>query len=215
MPDATEEITDIKSEELREEIEKILKGADLSSITSKVVRQKLEKKYGRSLVKQKVAIDDIVLSLVNAMSSEEEGDDGENSDGYDSAAENKKTEETRRPRRKAAPRPARAKRSRKADSDDEEDKPKKKGAKGGRGKGSGYTRPCKLSPALAELMGQESMPRHEVVKQMWALIKEKKLHDPKNRQFAICDEALYNVIGTKRFRIFGMMKYLKSHFLDD
>lgn len=88
-------------------------------------------------------------------------------------------------------------------------------AAGGRGKGGGYTRAYKLSPALAELMGQEEMPRHEVVKRVWTIIKEKNLYDPNNKQFAICDDALYKVIGTKRFRTFGMMKYLKTHFLDE
>ncbi|CAG9569113.1 unnamed protein product [Danaus chrysippus] len=73
----------------------------------------------------------------------------------------------------------------------------------------------KLSPALSELMGETEMPRHEVVKRVWTIIKEKNLYDPNNKQFAICDDALYKVIGTKRFRTFGMMKYLKTHFLDD
>jgi len=58
------------------------------------------------------------------------------------------------------------------------------------------------------------MARHEVVKKMWALIKEKNLADPKNRQFAICNDELLPVFGIKRFRTFGMMKYLKNHFLD-
>lgn len=40
------------------------------------------------------------------------------------------------------------------------------------------------------------------------------LQDPKNKQFAICDEELMKVIGVKRFRTFGMMKYLKNHFVD-
>lgn len=38
--------------------------------------------------------------------------------------------------------------------------------------------------------------------------------DPKNKQFAICDDELFKVIGVKRFRTFGMMKYLKNHFVD-
>lgn len=83
-----------------------------------------------------------------------------------------------------------------------------------RGKGSGYTRAYKLSPALAELMGETELPRHEVVKRVWAIIKEKQLFDPNNRQFAICDKALFKVIGTQRFHTFGMMKYLKNHFID-
>lgn len=99
------------------------------------------------------------------------------------------------------------------DSDDDYKMPKaakKKGA--GAGKGNGFTRSMKLSPELGALMGAESLPRHEVVKKMWTIIKSRDLYDPKNKQFAICDDELYKVIGVKRFRTFGMLKYLKSHF---
>lgn len=64
-------------------------------------------------------------------------------------------------------------------------------------------------------MGAEEMPRHAVVKRIWAIVKEKQLYDPNNKQFAICDDALYKVIGKQRFRVFGMMKYLKTHFILD
>lgn len=77
----------------------------------------------------------------------------------------------------------------------------------------GFTRPYKLSPDLASLMGAKELPRHEVVKKVWAIIKEKNLYDPKNKQYAICDEPLEKVIGVKRFRTFGMMKYLSPHLI--
>ncbi|XP_030757735.1 upstream activation factor subunit spp27 [Sitophilus oryzae] len=103
-----------------------------------------------------------------------------------------------------------------SESDSDEDWGKKKGGKkggGGAKKGSGYTKQLQLSPELAALVGAEAMARHEVVKKMWSIIKEKNLYDPKNKQYAICDDALLKVIGTKRFRTFGMMKYLKNHFI--
>lgn len=84
------------------------------------------------------------------------------------------------------------------------------GAKRG---GSGYTKSMTLSPELAALVGQDAMARHEVVKKVWAIIKERDLYDPKNKQYAICDDALFKVIGVKRFRTFGMMKFLKNHFI--
>ncbi|XP_011702836.1 PREDICTED: upstream activation factor subunit spp27 [Wasmannia auropunctata] len=91
---------------------------------------------------------------------------------------------------------------------------KKGGGGGGKGKGGGYTRAITLSPELAAVVGAEQMARHEVVKKVWSIIKERNLYDPKNKQFAICDEELMKVIGVKRFRTFGMMKYLKNHFVD-
>lgn len=110
-----------------------------------------------------------------------------------------------------------------SDSDSDVDwkraKPKAKkaagGAKKGGGKGTGYTRPYTLSPELAAICGAEALPRHEVVKKVWAIIKERNLYDPKNKQYAICDSELQKVIGVKRFRTFGMLKYLKPHFLQD
>lgn len=89
----------------------------------------------------------------------------------------------------------------------------KGGGGGGGKKGSGYTKTMKLSNELAALVGQDTMARHEVVKKVWSIIKEKDLYDPKNKQYAICDDALMKVIGVKRFRTFGMMKYLKNHFI--
>ena len=61
--------------------------------------------------------------------------------------------------------------------------------------GTGYTKVCKLSPELAVVMGEDSMARHEVVKKMWKIVKEKNLYDPKNKQFAICNDELFAVFG--------------------
>ncbi|XP_026473232.1 upstream activation factor subunit spp27 [Ctenocephalides felis] len=102
-----------------------------------------------------------------------------------------------------------------SDSDDDWNKSKKtKKAKGGK-RATAYTRPYKLSAELSNLIGsKDPMPRHEVIKRVWAIIKERNLYDPENKQFAICDDELMKVMGVKRFRTFGMMKYLKNHFLD-
>ncbi|CAB4055384.1 UAF30 [Lepeophtheirus salmonis] len=98
------------------------------------------------------------------------------------------------------------------DSSDEDFKPTKakRKSKGGGGN-TGFTKPLNLSADLAIIVGKDMAPRHEVVKQVWAYIKENKLQDPKNKQFAICDEKLKKVIGETKFKCFGMAKYLKSH----
>lgn len=71
-----------------------------------------------------------------------------------------------------------------SDSDSDEDWGKNKKAqggggakKGGGGKGKGgYTRPITLSPELAAVVGAEQMARHEVVKKVWSIIKERNLY---------------------------------------
>ncbi|OWA50411.1 hypothetical protein BV898_14929 [Hypsibius exemplaris] len=77
-----------------------------------------------------------------------------------------------------------------------------------------FTKECVLSPELAAFLGKERMTRSDVVSSMWRTIREKCLIDPNQKQFAICDEQLFKVIGKKRFKVFGMMKYLKSHIRD-
>lgn len=69
------------------------------------------------------------------------------------------------------------------------------GGGGGRGKKSAFTKSFKLSPELADVVGSDVMPRHEVVKKLWAVIKERDLQDPSNKQYAICDDQLLKVIG--------------------
>ncbi|KAF2890737.1 hypothetical protein ILUMI_15436 [Ignelater luminosus] len=68
-----------------------------------------------------------------------------------------------------------------------------------------------LSPELAALVGQRSMARHEVVEKVRSIIKERDLYNPKNN-YVICDDALFQVIGVKRFCTFEMKRYLESHF---
>merc|ERR1712126_22821 len=127
------------------------------------------------------------------------GSDDEGSSGEEWGAKKSK------PKKKAA-----------ASDDDDSDfeKPKKsrkKKAGGGDRKAGGYTAPVKLSEELADIVGGEEMPRHEVVKRMWAYIKENKLQDPKNKSMIKCDDKLAKIVPTKKFRGFGMTKYLKDH----
>merc|ERR1711892_998893 len=54
-------------------------------------------------------------------------------------------------------------------------------------KGSGLTKPLTLSKELADLIGakkDEKLSRPEVVKRIWAYLKEKKLQDPENNNFS-------------------------------
>ncbi|KAK9298381.1 hypothetical protein QLX08_008282 [Tetragonisca angustula] len=171
----------------------------------------------------------------------EESEDGEEEE--EEGSEEEEEEEEKKPAKRSPAKKTMSKRK-KGSSDDEEsasdddasdeeynpkkpkatpkkNKPGKKGKKKGSdsdsdedwGKG-GYTRAITLSPELAAVVGAEQMARHEVVKKIWSIIKERNLYDPKNKQYALCDDELLKVIGVKRFRTFGMMKYLKNHFID-
>ncbi|XP_071089428.1 uncharacterized protein [Haliotis cracherodii] len=93
-------------------------------------------------------------------------------------------------------------------------KPKEKKERKGT---SMYSKPCQLSPELAAVIGQDQLSRHEIVKRMWEVMRERELQDPKNKQFMVCDEELQKIFGRKRVRMFGMMKWLTKHIrsMDD
>ncbi|KAM7264616.1 hypothetical protein ACFE04_002299 [Oxalis oulophora] len=81
-------------------------------------------------------------------------------------------------------------------------KPKKRG---------GFTKLCSLSPKLQEFVGVPEMARTEVVKALWAYIREKNLQDPSNRQNILCDEQLRSLFNVDRINMFQMNKALTKH----
>jgi len=276
-------MADISKEDLKKEIQEILKDADLDNTSAKKVRLQLQEKLDCDLAERKKEVDQLVMEVIDEQTQEDEEDaeDEEEESGSEDEPPKKKKPVSRkkaasasgsdyspegsedeeevpsdgggsdyepdqpvgrgggRGRAKLSKKKTRrdsddessgeewgwggrkksssGKKSRKRkDSSDEDDsdyeKPKpKRTNKGGGGKGNGYTAPVKLSSELADIVGGEEMPRHEVVKRMWQYIKENKLQDPKNKQFIKCDEKLSKVIPTKKFRGFGMAKYLKDH----
>ncbi len=78
-------------------------------------------------------------------------------------------------------------------------------------KGSGLTRPMKLSPELAAIVGKKEASRAECVKQLWAYIKKHNLQDPENKQFFKPDPTMAKVFGKDKMRAFAMSKYIGSH----
>ncbi|XP_053954940.1 uncharacterized protein LOC128861079 [Anastrepha ludens] len=231
-------MAEISTDELKAEIHAILDTADLSVVSVKKVREQVEKKLNCSLLSRKKEFDSIVMDFINQPQGESESSQEEEEEVSEVEEVEKKTAK-KRPQptqRKAATKQKKRKAINDSDSGSESDSgsdsdyevPKKKGPKkkagggsgasgggGGTGrKSTGFTRPYTLSPELSALMGAESLPRHVVVKKVWAIIKERNLYDPKNKQFAICDDELMKVMKVKRFRTFGMLKHLKPHFLD-
>jgi len=214
-------MSDLTTEDLKAEVKAILKGADLSTVTAKVVRKQIEEKLGVDLVDRRKEIDAFIMAEVEEkVTSEEEVSEEEVEE--EPAAKRKKAADSDEddyspaPKKKAPAKRGPKGRKKKGDDSDEEWGKKKKTAKksGGPKKATAFTKSYKLSAELGELVGNDIMPRHEVVKKMWAYIKENKLQDPENKQFAVCNDTLLKIIGVKRFRTFGMMKYLKDHFIE-
>ena len=78
-----------------------------------------------------------------------------------------------------------------------------KSAKGAKKKSSGrrpnaaFMAPVTPSPALAEVVGAQPLPRTEITKRLWAYIKKNGLQDQKNKRMIKADAALKTVFGGK------------------
>merc|ERR1711992_391870 len=81
-------------------------------------------------------------------------------------------------------------------------------------KGSGLTKPMKLSAELADIVGKKEASRAECIKQLWAYLKKNNLQDPENKQFFIPDKKMAKVFGNDKIRAFGMAKFLSAHLFE-
>ncbi len=73
-------------------------------------------------------------------------------------------------------------------------------------------KPMKVSEELAKVVGAGPMPRSEVVKALWAYIKEHNLQDEKNKRNINADENLKAVFGGKAtVNMFEMTKLVSAH----
>ena len=75
-----------------------------------------------------------------------------------------------------------------------------------------FMAPLAPSPALAEVIGNKSMPRTEIVKKIWDYIKKNNLQDKKNRRMINSDAKLKPVFGNKdQVSMFELAKLVNKH----
>ncbi|OCF45658.1 hypothetical protein I317_00561 [Kwoniella heveanensis CBS 569] len=94
-------------------------------------------------------------------------------------------------------------------SDDDEDggpKKKKRAAPD-----NNFNKELILSDALSGLVGAARLSRPQVVKQIWAYVKERDLQDASDKRYILCDEKLKRVFHTDRLHMFTMNKILVDH----
>lgn len=74
------------------------------------------------------------------------------------------------------------------------------------------SKPMKISPDLAVVIGAGPMSRGDVVKAIWAYIKKNNLQDPKNKRDILADDKLKKVFGGKdKVNMFEMTKIVSGH----
>ncbi|AQK62695.1 SWIb domain-containing protein, partial [Zea mays] len=79
---------------------------------------------------------------------------------------------------------------------------------------TGITQPKSVSPALQAIVGDPVIPRTEVLKRLWAYIKEHNLQDPSDKKVVVCDEKLKVLFaGRERVGFLEIAKLLNPHFV--
>ena len=85
-------------------------------------------------------------------------------------------------------------------------------------KKTGINMEVNVSKELAAIIGTKSgekISRPQVVKRLWAYLKEHNLQDPENKQYFTPDATMEPVFGNERMKAFSMSKYLKEHLTAD
>ncbi len=89
---------------------------------------------------------------------------------------------------------------------------KKKVVKSKRKPNPAFMKPMNISEKLAVIVGSKPIPRTEVVKKLWAYIKNNKLQDTKNKRNINADDNLTAVFGGKStVTMFEMTKLVSKH----
>ncbi|KAK8964309.1 hypothetical protein KSP40_PGU005066 [Platanthera guangdongensis] len=196
--------------ELVDRLRDILRSSDLSTTTAAIVRRKLETDLGVDLSEKKAFIReqiDIFLGELNEIDvdGKTEGGDGDEvkpEEEEEGGSGGKEVDEEDKVEEKEGSINA-GSGSRKRSSDKPTAEVKKRGG--------GFTKLCGLSPQLQEFVSVPELARTEVVKRLWAHIRENNLQDPTDKRKIICDERLLNLFKVKKIDMFQMNKALSKH----
>lgn len=182
---------------LRERIFDVLKDADLSVISAKKIRIALSElpegslPEGVDLVDHKKSIDEVIRGCYDEVTKKGVPENKITLPGAGGVPGDASKERSQKRKTTEAPKKTTKKRSK----ENEDEEPKKKRAPN---PNSPLNRPMRLSPAMAEVCGGNEvslrclreMPRHGVVKQLWAYIKERNLQNESNKR-QVCTSRLH------------------------
>lgn len=182
--------------QLTEAIRLILQDADLEQLSRRMIRKQLEAQFHTDLSSYKDVINATILELIEQQQAEEE--DEEEPDPSEDDADDEMEEAPKR--KKTAPKKATPKKRK-----------RKEGEAGKRAAGGGFNMELSLSPELAAVVGAETMARPQIVKALWAYIREHNLQDPNNKKTILLDDTLRSVFQRDSVTMFSMNKFVKRH----
>ena len=78
-------------------------------------------------------------------------------------------------------------------------------------KTGGIHAPVQPSAELGAVVGNEKLPRSQVISKVWDYIKKNDLQDAKDRRNIKADDKLAKVFGKKEASMFELNKHLSKH----
>ncbi|EKD13590.1 uncharacterized protein L3040_009000 [Drepanopeziza brunnea f. sp. 'multigermtubi'] len=81
-------------------------------------------------------------------------------------------------------------------------------------KKGGFHKQYSLSAPLANVIGEPTLSRPQVVKKIWEYIKARDLQDPADKRQILCDDKLQMVFKTEKVHMFTMNKILSKQLYD-
>ena len=78
-------------------------------------------------------------------------------------------------------------------------------------KTGGIHAPVQPSPELGAIVGNDRLPRSQVISKVWDYIKSNNLQNPANKREILADAALQKVFGRDKVTMFEMNKYIAQH----
>lgn len=170
-------------EAIRKEIELLIPKIDINDVTMKQFVKILSEKMGEDLKEQKKFIRNTLTDILDQMEKEKESE-AKSSSEADSELESDEGSEDE------------------AEAEVQEKKKKRK---------TGLSCPKRLSPQLVEFLGKAEESRPQVVKSLWAYVKENNLQNPSDRREVLLDARLKEVFNVDSFTMFSMNKYVSAH----
>ncbi|KAK4262269.1 hypothetical protein QN277_027851 [Acacia crassicarpa] len=203
----------VSESELIGRLREFLRCSDLNTTTTATVRRQLENDFGIDLSDRKAFIrEQVDLFLQSEREQPEEHEEPEaEEDQKDEPQPEHESEEIEDSDNEMQDDEERDEDTVKPSGNGKDKRRSKSSGSEVRKKGGGFCKLCSLSPQLQEFVGAPEMARTEVVKQLWAYIREKNLQDANNRRNIICDEPLRALFNVDSINMFQMNKALSKH----
>lgn len=77
--------------------------------------------------------------------------------------------------------------------------------------GTGIHAPVQPSEELGAVVGNDKLPRSQVISKVWDYIKSNNLQNPENKREIVADDKLKKVFGKDKVTMFEMNKYISQH----